>query len=156
EGAEAEELNQIAQETQRVITERGGDPSEIPAAFMGPMPGEWDDPPAPGDADRWLACGADYGMMPASHDNPAIPEHKSAPPALSVQLEERPRMSSPIDELYTLSSNEPLFRFLQKSGELATLGDQPFAEPDGSRDRAVQLRNSFRRAIIPSLQGNDH
>ena len=39
---------------QQDIADLGGDPGEVPAPYLTLMPGEWDDAPAHGDADRWL------------------------------------------------------------------------------------------------------
>jgi hypothetical protein len=54
-GPEAEATAQYLSAYREDVTNAGGDPSEVPAPYLTLMPGEWDDPPAPGDADRWLA-----------------------------------------------------------------------------------------------------
>ncbi|MCE9564265.1 MAG: hypothetical protein K8U57_19655, partial [Planctomycetes bacterium] len=47
------------------VADLGGSPSEVPGPYLTLMAGEWDDPPAPGDADRWLAL-----LMPDPRDSP--------------------------------------------------------------------------------------
>jgi hypothetical protein len=65
-------------------------------------------------------------------------------------------MPAPIDELYHLSSNEPLFRALQKGGALTAPGKLPGAEPAGPQGRAGPLLASVRAALVPSLEKNEH
>jgi len=54
-GPEAGATAQYLTAYQKYVTDMGGDPGEVPGPYLALMPGEWDDPPAPGDADRWLA-----------------------------------------------------------------------------------------------------
>src|SRR5262249_8476898 len=54
-GPEAEATAQYLALYQEAVTKAGGDPGEVPAPYLTLLPGEWDDPPAPGDVERWLA-----------------------------------------------------------------------------------------------------
>ena len=55
EGPNAALVENLVEEGRQRAIELGGDPSEVPVQFLELMPGEWDDPPTPGDAARWAA-----------------------------------------------------------------------------------------------------
>jgi hypothetical protein len=54
-GPEAEETARYVDERRQEVEDMGGDPGEVPGPYVALTAGEWDDPPAPGDAGRWLA-----------------------------------------------------------------------------------------------------
>ncbi|HEX3147771.1 MAG TPA: hypothetical protein VHR66_06780 [Gemmataceae bacterium] len=54
-GSEAANTVRYLADGERFITAMGGDFSEVPEPYLTLLPGEWDDPPAPDDAERWMA-----------------------------------------------------------------------------------------------------
>jgi hypothetical protein len=64
-------------------------------------------------------------------------------------------MPTPVDELFPLSSNAPVFRTLQTGGELAAL-EAPVAEPARPELLVEHDLTAFREALVPALRGNDH